>query len=307
MSVLPIRDVSLVVKVVGRGEPLLLMHGGPGLDHTTLSPFEALADRFTLVFYDHRANGRSTGAAESMTWENLTADADALRETLGFARWAVLGHSFGGMVALEYALRYPGRVSRLLLLDSCADARWWQITAPEILAGRGYGAGAVEAARRFYNGRLAPAEVNRLVLRFVGAYYYRLGPLSLPRAVIGGFRMRMRPEAHVFGFGELFAGWTVMDRLREIDAPTLVLAGRHDFLSPAEHDAIVADRLPDARLEIVERAGHNPQHERPAEVLAAVRRFLGAPGRAAAPGAAAPNGPAPSTRTPAPRASSTAP
>ena len=304
---LPIRDVSLFVKVVGRGEPLLLMHGGPGLDHTTLSPFEALADRHTLVYYDHRCNGRSTGAVESMTWENLTADAEALREALGFDRWAVLGHSFGGMVALEYALRFAGRVSRLLLLDTCADARWWQHAAPEILARRGYGAAAVRAARRFFNGDLTPGEVLRLVRRFAGAYYYHLGPLSLPRAVLGGLRVRMRPEAHVFGFRELLAGWTVMDRLREIRVPTLVLAGRHDFLSPSEHDAILADRLPDARLEIVERAGHNPQHERPAEVLAAVRRFLGAPGRAAAPGAAVPNGPAPSTRTPAPRASSTAP
>src|SRR5215216_7950397 len=78
-TTMPIRDVSLFVKVVGRGDPLLLMHGGPGADHTTMLPFRRLADRFTLVFYDHRCNGRSTGAPSSMTWENLTADADALR------------------------------------------------------------------------------------------------------------------------------------------------------------------------------------------------------------------------------------
>src|SRR6476619_4184293 len=104
MTMMAIRDLSLFVKVMGHGYPMLLMHGGPGLDYTTLSGFEPLADRFTLIFSDHRCNGHSTGAVESMTWENLTADADALRETLGFDRWAVLGHSFGGMVALEYAL-----------------------------------------------------------------------------------------------------------------------------------------------------------------------------------------------------------
>jgi proline iminopeptidase len=96
MTMAPIRDVSLFVKVMGHGYPLLLMHGGPGLDYTTLSSLEPLADQFTLIFYDHRANGRSAGAAESMTWENLTADADALRESPGFEQWAVLGHSFGG-------------------------------------------------------------------------------------------------------------------------------------------------------------------------------------------------------------------
>ena len=105
MPNLPIRDVSLFVDVVGHGYPLLLMHGGPGADHLTLLPFRRLADRFTLIFYDHRCNGRSEGAdLSSMTWANLTADADALREQLGIDKWAVLGHSFGGNVALEYAL-----------------------------------------------------------------------------------------------------------------------------------------------------------------------------------------------------------
>ena len=73
-----------------------------------------------------------------MTFDNLTADADALREELGFERWAVLGHSFGGHVALEYALRNPERVSQLVLLDTAGDVRWSQERAAEVLAGRGY-------------------------------------------------------------------------------------------------------------------------------------------------------------------------
>ena len=108
MTIMSIRGISLHVKIIGHGPPLLLMHGGPGADMYTMMGFKPLADRFTLIFYDHRCNGRSTGAdVSSMTWENLTADADALRERLGFEKWAVLGHSFGGNVALEYALRYP--------------------------------------------------------------------------------------------------------------------------------------------------------------------------------------------------------
>jgi proline iminopeptidase len=65
-----------------------------------------------------------------------------------------------------------------------------------------------------------------------------------------------------------------MDRLSEIQVPTLVLAGRHDFLFPPEHQAILADRLPNASLEIIERAGHNPQMERPAEVIEILRSFV---------------------------------
>ena len=274
MPTMRVRDVSLFVKMIGSGEPLVLMHGGPGLDYTTLSEFEALADQFTLVFYDHRCNGRSTGPVESMTWENLTADADGLRQMLGFDRWSVLGHSFGGNVALEYALRYPARVSRLLLLDTCGDARWIRENAAEILAKRGYRNSAVRAARRFFTGQLAPDQVGRTALRFLGAYFYRTRAWVNPRAIAAAFRIKMRPDAHVFGFGRLLPGWAVMDRLHEIEAPTLVLSGRHDFLFPPEHQAILADRLPDAQLEIVELAGHNPQDERSAEVMSVVRRFM---------------------------------
>jgi proline iminopeptidase len=262
MTMLEIRDVSLFVKVMGHGYPLVLMHGGPGLDYTTLSSLEPLADQFTLIFYDHRANGRSTGAAESMTWENLTADADALRQSLGFDQWAVLGHSFGGQVALEYALRYPERVSQLLLFDTCGDAWWHEENAPEMLRKRGYSAATVDAARRFYNGNLRPDEVRPIVMKFLRAYFYRLRLWDVPRALISGLRMKMRHEAHVFAFGTLLKDWSVMDRLGEIDMPTLVLAGRADFLFPPEHQAILADRLPNAQLEIIERAGHNAHAER---------------------------------------------
>lgn len=238
-------------------------------------PLQPCADQFTLIFYDHRCNGRSDGApVSSMTWDNLTADAEALRQTLGFDKWAVLGQSFGGMVALEYALRYPQNLSHLILMDTCGDTQWVQQNAPRILAKRGYSPAAVQAARRFFNGQLTPREVFPAALKFARAYYYRFSLWSMVRQVIFGPRVKMRPEAQIFGFGQLLTGWTVMDRLSEIRVPTLVLAGRHDFQFPPEHQAILADRLPNAQLELIERAGHNAQMERPVEAVEAVKRFL---------------------------------
>jgi pimeloyl-ACP methyl ester carboxylesterase len=275
VTTMPIRGVSLFVKVVGQGYPLLIMHGGPGMDHTSMLPLQPCADQFTLIFYDHRCNGRSDGAdVTSMTWDNLTADAEALRQTLGFDKWAVLGHSFGGMVALEYALRFPQHLTHLLLMDTCGDTHWVQQNAPGILAKRGYSAAAVQAARRFFNGQLTPREVFPAALKFARAYTYRFSLWSMVRQVVFGPRVKMRPEAQIFGFSHLLTGWTVMDRLSEIKVPTLVLAGRHDFQFPPEHQAILADRLPNAQLELIERAGHNAPMERPAEVIEAIRRFL---------------------------------
>jgi proline iminopeptidase len=275
MTTMPIRDVSLFVKVIGQGYPILLMHGGPSLDYTTLLPLEPLADQFTLIFYDHRCNGHSEGAeVSSMTWENLTADADALRQALGFEKWAVLGHSFGGNVALEYALRYPQNLSHLMLMNTGGDQWWVNQNAPEILAKRGYSAGTVQAARRFYNGQVAPGEFLPTLMKFFSAYNYRNSLLGMVKELTSGHMPKMRPEALIFGYSQLLKGWTVMDRLSEIQAPTLILAGRFDFLFPTEHQVALAAGIKDARLEIIECAGHSPHMEQPAVVLAAIRRFL---------------------------------
>jgi pimeloyl-ACP methyl ester carboxylesterase len=275
MTTTPIRGASLFVKKIGNGYPLVLMHGGPGLDHTSLLPLKPLANKFTMVFYDHRCNGRSDGAeVSSMTWDNLTADAESLRQSLGFDKWAVLGHSFGGMVALEYALRYPQSLSHLILMDTNGDSRWVQQKAPELLLKRGYSAATVQAARRFFTGQLKPTEVFPIAFKFAGAYYHHFDLFKLALEVIRGPHPVMRPEAQVFGFSQIFPGWTVMDRLKEIKVPTLVMSGRDDFLSPTEHIVSIAAGIANARLEIIERAGHNAHEERNAEVLEVIRDFL---------------------------------
>ncbi len=275
MTLMRIRGVSLHVEVAGQGDPLLLMHGGPGLDYTTLLPLKPLAEHFTLVFYDHRCNGRSAGPdVATMTFENLCADADALRAALGFERWAVLGHSFGGHVALEYALRYPHRLARLVLMNTGGDQWWVNQNAPDLLAKRGYSLSAVQAARRFYNGQVTPGEFLPTYFKFSGAYNYRNNLLGMLREIVFGHMPKLRPEALIFGYRHLLKDWTVMDRLGEIRAPTLVVAGRHDFLFPTEHQVALAAGIPGAHLEIIECAGHNPHLERQADVVQAITAFL---------------------------------
>jgi len=275
MTNMQIRDVSLFVKVMGQGYPLVLMHGGPGLDYTTLLPLGPLADQFTLIFYDHRCNGHSDGADQtSMTWENLTADAEALRQELGFDQWAVLGHSFGGNVALEYALRYSGSLSHLVLMNTGGDQRWVWPNAPKLLEKRGYSANAVKAARRFYSGQLTPGEFLPTFWKFMSAYNYHNNLLKLAKDIVFGPHIKIRPEALIFGYTQLLKDWSVMDRLSEIKTPTLVLAGRYDFLFPTEHQVELANGIANAHLEIIENAGHNPHVEQSAEVIEIIKNFI---------------------------------
>jgi proline iminopeptidase len=278
MGKIAVRDVSLFVEVIGHGYPLLLMHGGPGADHWTMQPFRGLSDRFTVVLYDHRCNGRSTRApVASMTFENLTADADALREALGFERWAVLGHSFGGHVALEYALRFPDRLSHLILLDTGADSRWSRENAARLVAERGYGPEKSELVRRWFHGEFEPRQMLPILLRLGSIYNPHTNLLGSARMLLHGWRSKLAPEALVFAGRVLHDGWTVLDRLGEITAPTLVMAGRDDFVYPPGSQDELASGIPGARLRLIDRAGHNPHDERSDEVMEAVRDFLRTP------------------------------
>jgi proline iminopeptidase len=275
MTKMSIRGISLNVKVIGKGYPLLLMHGGPGADLHTLMSFRKCADKFTLVFYDHRCNGRSTGAeVTSMTMENLTADADALRQALGFEKWAVLGHSFGGNVALEYALRYPQNLSHLLLLDTGSANSWAQEKAPQELAKRGFDPEIVDLARRYFNGQIEPKEMFPSLMKLSNAYNPYTNLSQLAQMLFWGLQTKLQPETFVYSESHFLKGWTVMDRLGEIKVPTLVMAGREDFIYPPEHQEELAAAIPNSRLVIIDRAGHNPHDEQPAETLKAVREFL---------------------------------
>ena len=272
---LKIRDVSLFVEVLGQGYPLVVLHGGPSADHYTMLPFRQCADQFTVILYDHRCNGRSVGApVSSMTFENLTADAEALRQKLGFERWAVLGHSFGGHVALEYALRYPGSLSHLVLLNTGGDAHWEQQNAADLLAKSGYSPKKAELVRRWFNGELTPHEYFPMFMRIGAVYHMHFGPWLVRDLIHGAWRSRIRPEALIFAGRELLNGWTVTDRLGEIKVPTLVLAGRDDGVFPPDCQRELAAGIPHARLHLVDHAGHSPHAEQTAEVMAAIRHFI---------------------------------
>ena len=113
--------VELFYRLEGQGDPALVMHGGLGADHTVFvnSPFNKLANQLKLIYYDHRCNGRSACPdIETMSHDNLAGDAEGLREVLGLGEITVIGHSYGGITGLEYALRYQSNLRRLILITT---------------------------------------------------------------------------------------------------------------------------------------------------------------------------------------------
>ena len=285
---MPIRDVSLFVKVVGRGYPLLLMHGGPGADHTSMLPFRRLADRFTLVFYDHRCNGRSMGAplvddlgepdgrcrraAPAAGLREVGRAGPLLRRPRGAGVRAALSRPPVAPGTARHRRRQPLGAGRTRSSSSPSAA-----TAPRRWSWSG--AGSTASSRRGSGGRSSCGSAVRT----------RTTPAcgrSSARCSAAGGASKPRPEALIFSGRHLLPGWTVMDRLGEITVPTLVMAGRDDFVFPPECQRELAAGIPGASLRIVERAGHSPDLEQPAEVMEAVSDFLSA-------GVAVPAGEAP--------------
>jgi proline iminopeptidase len=254
---------------LGSGQPCLVLHGGFGLDHTYLQPWlDPLADRFQLVFYDQRGNGRSDPApCASITFEQLCADADALRALFGVERIALAGHSLGGFVALEYALRYPARVSHLLLIDTAPSFDY----GAEIMAN-------VEARQptpEVLEAVSAPppatdAEFARLWHAVLPLYFHRY---TADPAASAFARTHFRAAAAACNDG-LFAGYDVSSRLAEIQAPAWVVAGEDDFVCPPSQARRLHAGLAHAHLTILPACGHFPFLERPNDFAAALRAWL---------------------------------
>src|SRR5512139_2088608 len=111
----------LYAREVGEGRPLIVVHGGPDFDHHYLRPeLDALADSVRLVYYDQRGRGRSAPFVRpaDVGIDSEIEDLDQLRASLGLDSVALLGHSWGGLVAMEYAVRHPDRLSHLVLMDT---------------------------------------------------------------------------------------------------------------------------------------------------------------------------------------------
>lgn len=114
-------DAELFCKVGGKGEPLIVLHGGPGMSHDYLLPYmKRLEKNNFVIFFDQRGCGKSTGEinAETINIATYLEDIEAIRKEFGFEKVSVLGHSWGGLLAMEYAIAYPQSIDKLILLDS---------------------------------------------------------------------------------------------------------------------------------------------------------------------------------------------
>ncbi len=268
MPVARLNNTELFYVSVGEGLPCLVMHGGLGGDHTSLHPWlDPLGDVMRLVYYDHRCNGRSgRPPAETITFERLCADADALREHLNSEEVAVLGWSFGGYVALEYALRYPERTSRLILLSTDPGGVDFEDFEADALR-----KGATPEQLEVLKTPVDDDAALRRMWEVVRPLYWSEFDADLDDRVMG----KTVFSAQAANAGDAITkGWDVTPRLGEIRAPTLVLVGQEDIICPPSQAKILHEGIPNSELVLFEHSGHFLYVEEAGAFFDAVRTWL---------------------------------
>jgi proline iminopeptidase len=254
---------------------LVLLHGGPGMDHSSYKPrFSQLADIAQVVFLDHRGNGRSDpGPCETWTLVQWGDDVRAFCEALGIERPIVMGASFGGMVALAYATRHPEHPAKLILVSTEAAggthlaervALFERLGGPE--------AGAL-ARRRFLEGQVDAAMLEAWI-RLAFPVYTRTprDPALVQRAIL-------RPEVNLWFTQPGAEGCTFnfIPMLRRLQCPTLVLGGEEDPMIPiaCQEDIVAALPAHLARFERFPGCGHGVVHDAPERAMGIIRDFIG--------------------------------
>ncbi len=253
--------------------PVVFLHtGGPGGDHTVFKPsYTPLREVAQLVYFDPRGCGRSAPCApQDITLDNHIDDIDALRDYLGLERITLLGASYGGMVALGYALRYPQRLANLILVVTAPSFRFLE-DAKRNVRERGTPE-QVQVCERLWAGTFESLEQLR-------EYYRLLSPLySLkfdPSKFDDGWKRSIRSFVALNrGFGDFLRTYDYIDRLHEIRCPTLIIAGAHDWICPPEHSRLMAERIPRSHLKVFPRSSHGVASDEPEAFIRAVSGFL---------------------------------
>ena len=283
----PVEGAELYAREIGRGSAIIVLHGGPDFDHSYLLPeLDRLSDSFRLIYYDQRGRGRSADHVrpEDVTLASDIADMEKVRQHFHLDSVVLLGHSWGTVLALEYALHYPQHVSRLILMNpapaSTADylqlrKDWREKRAEDmeqrkaIAASAAYKEGDPDAVTAYYRIHFKPALVRpedyeKLIAR-LRASFTKEGILKA-RAI----EDRLMDETWAL------PDYDLLPKLKGLRMPTLVIYSDHEFIpaATAEH---VAGAIPNARMVTLKDCGHFTYMECPAEVREQIDGFFRGP------------------------------
>ena len=276
-----VNGVSHFYRMIGHGEPFVVLHGGPGMWHDELFPFfDDLATDHRVVFYDQRGNGKSLMGeitADNFTTDWLVSDLEGLRTVWGFDRINIIGHSWGGLLAMYYAAQYPGRVQRLVLVDAAPANTELLVQSYDVLTER-FSARDRNRLEEIYSSDAFaagdPTLFNEAMQISEGATFHVDEARDEYFRLVAFDEVTARNMVQISGPAQTIKrNITAQHELGSIDCPTLVMHGAHDFIVRDAPD-LVCDLIANARLVVIPGSGHYPFIEQPDAFATALRTFI---------------------------------
>ena len=260
-----VADMDVAYRVLGQGEPLLLITGlGATIDIWDPTLLAELAAHYTVVVFDNRGMGGTTAPPGELSIEQLADDAEGLLRALGFDQAHVLGYSMGGYDAQELALKYPQRVTRMVLMGTGCGGAEGIPPRPEVVRALTDLSGSLAEVLQRVISVLVPEDWSRAHRAYLESILTRPPAAPSPESIA---RQQRAMDS-----------WRgTCERLPQVSRPTLVLSGTEDQVLAPANAILLASRIPGAWLAQFPGGGHGMQYQYPEQIAATIRTFLEAP------------------------------
>ena len=277
-----VNGTKLYYKIIGKGAPLFVLHGGPGNSHSYFLPYlEPLSDEYQLFFYDQRGTGLSDGQIDpaAISIDQFVEDLEALRLSFGLEKISLMGHSWGAIIALAYAVKYPTHLDHLILVDSRPVNSTFLIALSETMQQR-FQSLSAEAQQELTttcthpSTELAPEVLDECFQLDARLKFYdpakaatvkwameenTLKNALTVRDLLDNSFNRMQPDLNAL--------------LPTLRVPTLMIHGDFDAI-PVESSEYLHQQIPGSQIVVISESGHFPFIEQPEQFVTAVRAFL---------------------------------
>lgn len=271
-----VNGTELYFKVIGKGSPLIVIHGGPGLNQSYFFPYlDALAKNHTLIFYDQRSSGKSAlSVQQNMNFHQFALDIDSIRKIFGYEKINLMGHSWGGLLAAYYATNYPDQVQSLIFCNTVPLSNKFE---NEMIAAFQKKTTAADSLKRteimateeFIEGRTQALEqLMMLTFKtiFCDSSKLKLLQLRLPENY-------MVASMSYYGFAKDLKQYDFYNDLSSLKIPVLIIHGTCDNI-PLKVDEKIQASVKDSKLVVFKESGHFPFIEEPKLFTKTVRKFL---------------------------------
>jgi proline iminopeptidase len=282
-----VNGAKLWVVLVGKGDPIIIIPGGPGGSHLTYRVFDSLAKDNKIIYFDAFGRGKSDTAKDvtEYTLARDIEDIEGLRIALHFDKLNVLGHSYGGLVAQGYAIKYPSHVSHLILANTFHSFIMWQenddnsnheikTNYPEIWDSltKIREAGAISSDKKHQD------LYGKVPYGFLYAYnpdnFLGRGRKPYPNSFNPKLYYQMVGKDGDFIVGSDIGNFDFRKDLKNLAMPVLIYGGRYDRVAVPYMMVKFKDYCPQAQFMMFERSGHNPQVEEPSRLFPVIEKFL---------------------------------